>query len=99
MTDSVRVRLKLVGLPDLATRLGGNELSVGFGGSTVGALLQWLQKTHADPAQTRLIDRDGRLDPDVILFRNDRELIPRDALGYELMDGDHLTLVVVVAGG
>ena len=50
------MRIWLVGFPDLATSLGGDVVAVELDGNTVDALLDWVQRTHADPAQIRLID-------------------------------------------
>lgn len=92
----MRVRVKLVGFPDLQARLGTDPANVELDGSTLGDLLRWLQRTHGDPAGIRLLHTSEQLDPDIVVLRNGRQPIPLDA---KLSEGDQLTLVVVVAGG
>jgi len=93
------VSLKLVGFPDLCRRLGTDEIAVEATPVTIGGLLEWLQKTHADPAGTRLLDRDGRVDPAVQIIRNGREWLSPEQLDLALSEGDRIALIVLVAGG
>lgn len=95
----LNIRVKLVGFPDIRKRLDSDEIQVDLAGSTFGELLRWLQRTHADPARTSLIDGTGRLSSEVMVLRNGREPIPRDRIDFELSDGDQVTFTVIVAGG
>lgn len=92
----MRIQLKLVGFPALRTRLGGDAAEVELTGSTLADLLGWLQRTHGDPAQTRLLDPAGQLDPDIVVLRDGRHPLH---LAADLAENDHLTLVLVLAGG
>jgi molybdopterin converting factor small subunit len=95
----LRLRVRLVGFPEIRGRWGTDSTELDFEGSTVGDLLQRFQSDHADPAGTKVLGREGRLDPDVQLIRNGREWLPPDRLDETLSDGDEITLVVLVAGG
>lgn len=92
----MRIRVKLVGFPALRDRLGRDPADVELAGATLADLLRWLQRNHGDPAQTRLLNAAGQLDPDIVVFRNGRHPMHPDA---ELVEGDQLTLVLVLAGG
>ncbi len=109
----MRVRVKLVGFPDLQARLGTDPANIELDGSTLGDLLRWLQRTHGDPAHVRLLDAHGGASAAGAggagaadaAGQLDPDIVvllngrQPIPLDAELSEGDQLTLVVVVAGG
>ncbi|MBI5017617.1 MAG: MoaD/ThiS family protein [Deltaproteobacteria bacterium] len=92
------IRLTLAGFPDLAARLGGDAVAVERGEGTIGDLVVWLQRTHADAVGTRILRRDGEIDESVQVLRNGG-WVGRERMDDALVDGDEVTLLVLVAGG
>jgi len=94
----VKVALKLY-LPMLSEVVGRDELEVTFDGRTAGDLLDHLMRTYGKGARDALLDERGRLDMEVQLLRNRQDWITGESLDTELADGDHVTIMVLMAGG
>jgi molybdopterin converting factor small subunit len=95
----VKVLLRLAGFPQIVRRVGSDEVEVAFPGNTLGDLLQWFQETHGIPTRTAVLDRAGQLDQSIQVLRNGVEWISRDETDRVLVEGDEVTLLVLVAGG
>lgn len=94
----MKVGLKLF-LPMLSEIVGSDELEVDFAGSTAGDLIQHLTKTYGKRARDALLDDRGALDVEIQLLKNRKDWITQENLDTELADGDHVTVMVLMAGG
>ncbi|GAB4273044.1 MAG: hypothetical protein Kow0092_28340 [Deferrisomatales bacterium] len=95
----MKVRVRLVGFPDVERRLGAKGAEVEFPGRSATEFLGWLQRTYGDPAGVKVVDACGRPDPDVVALRNGWQRLDRDDPSIELKEGDEITLLLVMAGG
>jgi len=94
----VKIDLKIY-LPMLTEVVGRDELEVELDGRTAGDLLDHLTRTYGKGARDALLDERGQLDLEVQLLRNRKDWITRDSLNTELEEGDHVTIMVLMAGG
>jgi MoaD family protein len=94
----MRVNLKIL-LPVLPEAIGRKELEVEFAGETVSDLIEHLVAMYGRRAKQALYDEKGDLDPVVQVLLNGEEWITRDQLDRGLQDGDHVVLMMLMAGG
>lgn len=94
----MKIDLKIY-LPMLTEVVGRDELEVELDGRTAGDLLDHLTRTYGKGARDALLDERGQLDLEVQLLRNRKDWITRDSLNTELEEGDHVTIMVLMAGG
>ena len=94
----MRVELKIY-LPMLTEVVGRDELEVELDGRTAGDLLDHPTRTYGKGARDALLDDRGRLDVEVQLLRNRKDWITGENLDTVLADGDHVTIMVLMAGG
>jgi molybdopterin converting factor small subunit len=92
----VNVRIHL---PMLAEALGRRELEVEFAGETVSDLVEHLVAQHGRKARQALLDETGELDPIIQVLLNREEWVTHDQLDTSLQDGDHVMLMLMMAGG
>lgn len=95
----MRIRIRLVGFPDIRDRWGTDSTEADLEGRTVAELLQWFEAIHAGPAGTKILDPEGQLDGSVQVVRNGEEWLGPGRLDDVLSEGDEITLIVLVAGG
>ncbi len=86
----MKVKLKFFGFPEVEERVGGKEIDLEFNGQTYGDLLKCLQKTYGESIKNTLWQQ---------VLRNGKEWIRRDALKYNLQDGDQLSFLRMIPGG
>jgi MoaD family protein len=94
----VKVELKIY-LPMLSEVVGRDELEVEIDGRTAGDLLAYLTRTYGKRARDALLDDRGELDVEVQLLKNRKDWITQQSLDTPLEDGDHVTIMVLMAGG
>jgi MoaD family protein len=94
----VRIGLTIF-LPALPEAIGGRELEVELAGETVNDLIDYLVARYGRKAKQALYDERGKLDPVVQILLNGEEWVTHDRLDRTLQDGDHLVLMLMLAGG
>ena len=94
----MKIELKIY-LPMLSEVMGRDELEVELDGRTAGDLLDHLTRTYGKGAREALLDDRGQLDVEVQLLRNRKDWITQESLDTRLEDGDHVTIMVLMAGG
>jgi MoaD family protein len=94
----VRIGLTIF-LPALPEAIGGRELEVEFAGETVNDLIDYLVARYGRKAKQALYDERGKLDSVVQILLNGEEWVTHDRLDRTLQDGDHLVLMLMLAGG
>lgn len=94
----MKVELKIY-LPMLSDVIGRDELALEFEGSTAGDLLRYLTRTYGKGARDALLDAQGKLDMEVQLLKNRKDWITQESLDTQLAEGDHVTIMVLMAGG
>ena len=59
--------------------------------------LQQIANTHADTLKSILVNAEGKIQPTLLLFREDEQISKED--DTELSDGDTLTIMTPISGG
>ena len=86
----MKINVKLYGLQQMESLIGGNEISVQIEGNTAADLLHHLTKTYGEQVRNSFPFQ---------LLRNGREWIRWDDLSHSLEDGDQLSLLLMAGGG
>lgn len=86
----MKIRIKLVGFPEVERTVGGKEIDLQVKGNTFNDLLHHLKNTYGEPVMKNL---QGQI------LRNGKEWIHWDNLTYSLQDGDQLTFLQMMGGG
>jgi molybdopterin converting factor small subunit len=86
----MKVKLKILGFPEVEARIGKNEMDVHMNGNTLGDLVQSLEKAYGDGIKQALT---------VQILRNGREWIWKDDLGHRLDGDDQVTFLHMMEGG
>ena len=86
----MKVKVKILGFPEVEARIGKNEMDVHMNGNTLGDLVQHLEKTYGDRIKQALT---------VQILQNGREWIWKDDLGHLLDDGDQVSFLHMMEGG
>ncbi len=94
----MKVQLKVL-LPVLPEAMGRKELELEFPGETVNDLIGHLIAQYGRKARQALYDEHGQLDPVVQILLNGEEWVAHDQLDRALKDGDHVVLMIMLAGG
>ncbi len=94
----MKVQLKVL-LPVLPEAMGRKELELEFPGETVNDLIGHLIDQYGRKAKQALYDEHGQLDPVVQILLNGEEWVTHDKLDTALKDGDHVMLLLMLAGG
>lgn len=94
----MKVSLKIL-LPVLPKAIGRKELGVEFAGETVKDLIEHLVARYGRKARQALCDAKGELDPVVQVLLNGKEWVTHDRLDTALQDGDHVIIMMMMAGG
>ena len=82
--------------PMLQDFSGGNKI-VEAEGSTVGEVLEALFAQYPD-LKDQILNKDGRLKRHLDVFVNDESSYPQE-LNKRVRDGDHVTVIMMIAGG
>lgn len=95
------VRVKVCTILHLVKALGGREVEMQVpAGSTVGQLLKELAVSGAGGnSEVLFSDPHGRLNPDILVMVNGRQLPFLQGLETVLSDDDEVLLLPAVAGG
>ena len=94
----MKIELKIL-LPVLPEAIGRKELEVEFAGETVNDLIDHLVSQYGRKARQALYDERGKLDPMVQILLNGEEWVTHDRLDRPLQEGDHVFLMIMLAGG
>jgi len=94
----VKLQLKFF-LPMLSEAVGSDEVELDFEGRTVRDLLAELARRHGRKAADAIYDKAGELDREVQVLVNQKSWVTRENVDAALADGDHVTIMVLMAGG
>ena len=86
----MKIKVILVGFPEVEPVVGGQEIDLEVEGITFGDLLLHLRQTYGEPMVKNLQQQ---------ILRNGKEWIKKDDLNHFLKDGDRLTFLQMMGGG
>ena len=85
-------------LPNLLRQHAGGERSVTVEGSTIGEVLEALQKAYPGMSG-QLVTPEGQLHRFVNVYLNDDDVRYMDKLETKVIEGDTISILPAVAGG
>jgi len=87
-----------VRIPTPLRKITGGKDEVEASGSTVGEVIDDLEKNHAG-LKERICEENGDLRRFVNLYLNDEDIRFEDNLKTAVKDGDELSIIPAIAGG
>ena len=94
----MRVRIKILDLPELADLFGRREFPFSFSGETLKDLLQALVDRYGSALEEILLDSRGKWNPAIQIIVKGR-LCAEAIDSVPLEEGDGLAFVVLLEGG
>lgn len=95
----MHVHVESIGLPALSALWGG-RIELFIRENTIYGLIDALAREYGDRARKILLDRDGKLDPEILVMVNESEVVGRKAAEEcRLAEGDSIKFILMVGGG
>ena len=91
--------VEFLSLPNVVKMVGGKTITMDFTGQTVEQLILQVTEKFGEKVKKFLLDENGRLDMMLKVLRNQEEWIQSDQMQRPLEDGDHVTIMLLAAGG
>ncbi len=93
------ITVEFLSLPNVVKMVGSKTVTMGFSGQTVEELIRQVSEKYGKEVKKFLLDETGHLDMMFRVVCNKDEWLHRDQLQRPLRDGDHVTIMMLVAGG
>ncbi|MBN2242638.1 MAG: hypothetical protein JW793_08105 [Acidobacteria bacterium] len=93
------VTVEFLSLPNVAKIVGGKTITMDFTNQTLEELIRQVADKYGNKVRQFLLGEDGRLDMMLKVLRNKEEWIERDGMQKLLEDRDHITIMLLAAGG
>lgn len=95
----MRLEIEFLSLPLITRELGKKKITITFPGGNLSQLLQHLAAS-VKKFREMVLDGGNTLAPDVQLYLNGASRVSGDTISEtELKEGDHVTFMMLVAGG
>ena len=93
------ITVEFLSLPNVAKMVGSKTISMDYTGQSVEDLVLQVAGKYGKDVQKFLLDETGKLDMSFRVLCNKVEWIYSDQMQRLLKDGDHVTIMMLVAGG
>lgn len=93
------ITVEFLSLPNVVKMVGSKTVTMDFSGQTVEELIHQVAEKYGKNVKKFLLDEAGRLDMIFRVVCNKDEWLHRDQMQRQLRDGDHVTIMMLVAGG
>jgi molybdopterin converting factor small subunit len=93
------IAIEFLSLPNVARMVGAKTITIDFAGQTVEQLISEVARKYGSKVERFLLDENGQLDMMLKVLRNSDEWIRSDQMQKPLEDGDHITIMLLAAGG
>ena len=93
------VTVEFLSLPNVVKMVGGKTITMDFNGQTVEELIIQITEKFGSKVRQFLLDENGRLDMMLKVLLNKEEWIHSEQMQRLLEDGDHVTIMLLAAGG
>jgi molybdopterin converting factor small subunit len=91
--------VEFLSLPNVAKMVGSKTITMDFAGQTVEELILQVTEKYGGKVRQFLLDENGRLDMMLKILCNREEWIRPEQMQKPLKDGDHVTVMLLAAGG
>ena len=95
----MKVTVDFIGFPDAVQAIGQKKASVDIAGGTVKDLISELVKQYGEKVRGSFYNDDGSFDPNVQIILNQENYVSLDQHDTQVREGDHVTFMLVMAGG
>jgi molybdopterin converting factor small subunit len=93
------VTVEFVSLPNVVKMIGSKTITMDFSDQTLESLIKQIAEKYGKEVERFLLDETGQLDMILRVVCNKNDWISRDQMQRPLRDGDHVTIMMLVAGG
>jgi len=93
------VTIEFLSLPNVVKMVGSKTITMDFTGQTVEELILQVTEKYGSKVRQFLLDETGRLDMMLKVLLNKEEWIHSEHMQKQLQDGDHITIMLLAAGG
>jgi molybdopterin converting factor small subunit len=93
------VTVEFLSLPNVVKMVGGKTITMDFNGQTVEELIRQVTEKFGSKVRQFLLDENGHLDMMLKVLLNKEEWIHSEQMQHPLEDGDHVTIMLLAAGG
>lgn len=95
----MQITVEFLSLPIVTRVVGSRTVTLSFPGGTVDDLITAVACLYGPRVREFLLSEDGRLDHEFRVQLNDSEWIHEEQRDRPLVDGDKVTLMMLVGGG
>jgi len=93
------ITVEFLSLPNVAKMIGSKTITMDYSSQTVESLIQQITEKYGKNVKKFLLDETGHLDMTFRIMRNKEDWIQSDQMQKQLQDGDHITIMLLAAGG
>ncbi len=93
------VTVEFLSLPNVVKMVGSKTITIDFSNQTVEELILQVTERYGSKVRQFLLDENGKLDMMLKVLHNREEWIRADRMQKPLEDGDHVTIMLLAAGG
>ena len=93
------ITIEFLSLPNVVKMVGAKTVTIDFAGQTVEQMIGEVARKYGSKVEHFLLDENGRLDMMLKVLRNSDEWIRSEEMQKPLEDGDHITIMLLAAGG
>ena len=93
------ITVEFLSLPNIVKMVGSKTITMDFTGQTAEDLILQITEKYGSKVKNFLLDETGRLDMMLKVLCNREEWIQSDQMQRPLKDGDHVTIMLLAAGG
>jgi len=93
------VTVEFLSLPNVVKMVGSKTITIDFSNQTVEELILQVTERYGSKVRKFLLDENGKLDMMLKVLHNREEWIRADRMQKPLEDGDHVTIMLLAAGG
>jgi hypothetical protein len=95
----MKITVEFLSLPNVVKMVGSKTVTLDFHGKTVDELIHEIVSKYGKGVQQFLLDEAGQLDMSFAVTINKQEWLRYGQMGRTLSDGDHVTIMMLAAGG
>jgi len=95
----MKINVEFLSVPTVTKIIGSKSLAVDFSGRTIDDLINEIGNRYGQSVRRFLLDESGKLDRMFKVLLNKKEWLRGDSMKKPLKNDDHVTIMMLVAGG
>jgi molybdopterin converting factor small subunit len=93
------ITVEFLSLPNVVKMVGSKTIQMDYSSQNVENLIRDVAEKYGRDVKKFLLDENGRLDMFFRVVRNKEDWLQSDQMQTPLQDGDHITILMLAAGG